>query len=149
MAKHVFRFPIVAMLLALLSVSIPALADNLDLASAQPEFDRAVTLSFSGFNNNSEWYSLDHPGADFGLMEDSFRNSVLSHTGSSRHGCIAENEISFHHRYPELSGFRDIQKRRRLRLEEAPEQRAGTCISPLLGTGILVMAFSLKKRLQR
>ena len=30
MAKHVFRFPIVAMLLALLSVSIPVLADNLE-----------------------------------------------------------------------------------------------------------------------
>src|SRR5579871_5843889 len=43
MAKHVFRFPIVAMLLALLSASIPVLADNLDLASAQPEFGRVVT----------------------------------------------------------------------------------------------------------
>lgn len=150
MAKHVFRFPIVAMLLALLSVSIPALADNLDLASVQPEFDRAVTLSFSGFNNNSELFSRDHPGnwmADARLISELCSFACEFQSG---HGCITEEEISFHHRdirdYPDFDrSRRDVDFDWRKHPSSVPEPASLS----LLGTSVLVVAFSLRKRFQR
>ena len=150
MAKHVFRFPIVAMLLALLSVSIPVLADNLDLASAQPEFGRAVTLSFSGFNNNSELFSRDRPGnwmADARLISELCSFACESQSG---HGCITEEEISFHHRdirdYPDFDrSRRDVDFDWRKHPSSVPEPASLS----LLGTSVLVVAFSLRKRFQR
>ena len=150
MAKHVFRFPIVAMLLALLSVSIPVLADNLDLASAQPEFDRAVTLSFSGFNNNSELFSRDRPGnwmADARLISELCSFACEFQSG---HGCITEEEISFHHRdirdYPDFDrSRRDVDFDWRKHPSSVPEPASLS----LLGTSVLVVAFSLRKRFQR
>ena len=62
MAKRVFRFPIGPLLLALLCASIPVFADNMDLASAEPAFDRSVALVYSGFNDNSQLFSLSLPG---------------------------------------------------------------------------------------
>ncbi len=150
MAKRVFRFPLGAMLVALLLVSIPVLADNLDLASAQPDFDRGIALSSLGFNNNSELFSRDRLGnttADgrFILELRSFACEF-----SSEHGCITEDKISFHHR--DLRDYRDFDRSRgdgdfdwRKHPSSVPEPASLS----LLGTSVLAVAFSLRKRFQR
>ena len=59
-----------------------------DLASAQPEFDRAVTLSVSGFNNNSELFSRDRPGnwmADARLISELCSLACEFQSGHSLH----------------------------------------------------------------
>ncbi len=150
MAKHVFRFPIGALLLALLSLSIPALADNLDLASAQPDFDRAVTLSFSGFNNNSELFSRDRLG--YTTADERFISELRSFACEfqSAHGCITENEISFHHY--DVGDYRNLD-RSGTNVDFDWRKHPSTVPEPaslsLLGTSVLVVAFSLRKRFQR
>jgi hypothetical protein len=150
MAKCVFRFPIAAILVALLFVSIPVLADNLDLASAQPDFDRALALSSSGFNNNSELFSRDRPGnwtADARLISELCSFACEFQSG---HGCITEEEISSHHRdirdYPDFDrSRRDVDFDWRKHPSSVPEPASLS----LLGTSVLVVAFSLRKRFQR
>jgi len=149
MAKRVFRFPIGAMLVALLFVSIPVLADNLDLASAQPDFDRALALNSSGFNNNSELFSRDPPNA---RAYGRFTSALCSFACEfqSGHGCITEDEISFHHR--DIRDYPDFDRSRRnddFDWRKHPSSVPEPASLSLLGTSVLVVAFSLRKRFQR
>jgi hypothetical protein len=150
MAKRVFRFPIGAMLLALLFVSIPVLADNIDLASAQPDFERATTLSSVGFNNNSELFSRDHLGTT--TAEGIFILELRSFACEfwSGRDYISEDKISFHHH--DVRDYEDFDRSRgnddfdwRKHPSSVPEPASLS----LLGTSVLVVAFSLRKRFQR
>lgn len=150
MAKRVFRFPISAVLLAVLFVSIPVLADNFDLASAQPDFDRAVTSSYSGFNNNSELFSRDRP--ENWMADGRFITELRSFACEfqSGHGCITEEEISFHH--GDIRDYPDFEKSGRdgdFDWRKHPSSVPEPASLSLLGTSVLVVAFSLRKRLQR
>lgn len=149
MEKRVFRFPICSMLLALLCVSISALADNIDVSSAQPEFDRALALSSSGFNNNSQLFSLPRPG----VVEGRFISELCSFACEFQpvNERIFGNEISWLNRYrdgdyPDFGKFkRDTDFDWRKHPSTVPEPASLT----LLGTSVLLVAFSLKKKLQQ
>jgi hypothetical protein len=150
MAKRVFRFPIGATLVALLLVSIPVLADNLDLASAQPDFDRALALSSSGFNNNSELFPRDptrNPRVDVRFTSE-LRSFACEF--QSGHGCFTEDEISFHRR--DVRDYPDFDRSRRdsdFDWRKHPSSVPEPASLSLLGTSVLVVAFSLRKRFQR
>ena len=85
-----------------------------------------MTLSYSGFNNNSELFSRDRP-ENWMPTGNSFQNfRSFACEFQSGHGCVTEEEISFHH--GDIRDFPNFDKskerRRRFRLEEASEQRA-------------------------
>jgi hypothetical protein len=150
MAKRVVRFPIAVMLLALLSVSIPVLADNIDLASAQPDFDRATALSSLGFNNNSELFSRDRLGNT--TADGRFISELCSFACEfqSGHGCITEDKISFDYR--DIRDYPDFDRSRRevdFDWRKHPSSVPEPASLSLLGTSVLVVAFTLRKRFQR
>ncbi len=139
MAKRVFRFPIGTLLLALLCASIPVFADNMDLASAEPAFDRSVALVYSGFNDNSQLFSLSLPGnvAADGRFIPELR--------------ITTTEISWLNCY-QGGGYPDFGKDKggdfswkKHYPRSVPEPSSLT----FLGTSVLVVAFSLRRRLHR
>lgn len=151
MVKRVFRFPICSMLLALLCVSIPALADNIDLASAQPGFDRPLALSFSGFNNNSQ-LSLARPEnvvADGRFVSElcSFGCVFQPSTGRSISSEISWLKLYQSGDYPDFGkdrGYGDFFWKKHPP-RSVPEPSSLT----FLGTSVLVVAFSLRRRFQR
>jgi hypothetical protein len=151
MAKHVFRFPIGAMSLALLFVSIPVLADNTDPASAQPDFDRAVALSFSGFGNNSESFFRDrtpNTTADGRFISELCFFACEFQSPSDRITIPEISRISRYQRgdYPDFGKDREggfFWKKHGTR--SVPEPSSLT----LLGASALAFAFNFRKRLQR
>jgi hypothetical protein len=150
MAKRVFRFPIRAMLLAFLFVSIPVLADNIDLASAQPDFDRATALSSLAFNNNSELFSRDRCGNTTADGRFIFELRSFASEFWSEYGCITQDKISFHHR--DIHDYSDFDRSRRnddFDWRKHPSSVPEPASLSLLGTSVLVVAFSLRKRFQR
>jgi hypothetical protein len=149
MAKRAFRFPICIMLLTLLCVSSSALADNVALASAKPDIDRTV-LSFSGLNNKTELLSLS-PAGDT-ARDWRFISELCSFACEFQpaEGRFAPIEISWS-RYHD-DDYRDFGRSRgkgdfywRKHPSTVPEPSSLT----LLGTGVLVIAFSLRKRLHQ
>jgi PEP-CTERM motif len=149
MAKRIVRFPIAVMLLALLSVSIPVLADNIDLASAQPDFDRATALSSLGFNNNSELFSRDR--LENTTADGRFISELCSFASEFQpdRDRIPHIDTSWFNRYQDVD-YPDFGRSRgkgdfywRKHPSTVPEPSS----LPLLGTGILVIAFSVRKRL--
>jgi PEP-CTERM motif len=137
MVKRNYCFPSCVAVMALLCTSIFALADNVNLASAQPDFGRAVILSY-------------HPiDSDTPLLSLTFReNSVFSETPAA--GRITDHfvpiSLAWSHewgsmRYPD---FRDSDHLWKKHPHAVPEPSS----LMFLGTAVLGVAFRLRKRLR-
>lgn len=134
MVKHPSCFPICMVLLALVCFSISALADNVDLAATQPDF--AVSTSVPGLQGNMGLFPL-------GLPE----NALFAKGGNN----ITPLEILWLNYYYG-GNYPDFGKSRgggdfswTKHPSAVPEPSSLT----LLGTAVLAIAFSFRKRLQR
>jgi hypothetical protein len=136
MVKHTSCFPICMVLLALVCFSISALADNVDLAATQPDF--AVSTSVPGLQGNMGLFPL-------GLPE----NALLAKRGNNIN--ISPVEIlwlNYYYggNYPDFGKSRGGGDFYWIKHASAlPEPSSLT----LLGTAVLAIAFSFRKRLQR
>jgi PEP-CTERM motif len=132
MAKHTFCFPICTMLLALLCFSISALADNVTLASAQPEFAGSTNAPASRLYGNSELFSLNPSTAGAnGVGLTPLEMSWLNRQGGD------------YPRFGKSKGKGDPDWKKHPKT--VPEPSSLT----LLGTSVLAIAFGFRRRFQR
>ena len=149
MAKRIFSFPIYTMLLALLCMTMPALADNVDLASAQPDFNRPAALSISEFNSNTRIFTFEL--RENGAFEERFTSEFCSFCGLQPENFrFAYVDWFWFHDF-DGRDFRDFDRHRwdvEFNWKKHPRSVPEPSSLTLLGVGVLGVAFSLKKRLR-
>ena len=138
MLKRSFCFPACVTVLALLCAPILMLADNVDLASAQPDSCRAVMLNFNSVDTHTQLFSL------------TFReNTVFSKTpameGITDH--FVPIRFTWSHEWRtdrRYWDFRDSDRFWKRHPHSVPEPSSLL----LLGAGVIGIAFRSRKRLR-